>query len=176
MTKRHKIPLITPALMREHNACWTDRKLRSFLGKGRTLQSVLKDNSISHDERLWCALCPGVLDATTIRLFACVCAERLLPDWESRCPDDERPRVAIQTAIAFAMSGNYEKEEDEEAAKEELDLACEYALYAYNEAYGYFYLPSSVVAAAIAASDVNNPHRISTGDSKWQVKMLLKMI
>ncbi len=37
------------------------------------------------------------------RLFAADCAERVLPIFESRVKDDDRPRVAIEIARQFAM-------------------------------------------------------------------------
>lgn len=36
------------------------------------------------------------------RLFACDCAEHVLPIWEARYPDDARPRRAIEVARAYA--------------------------------------------------------------------------
>jgi hypothetical protein len=38
----------------------------------------------------------------TARLFACDCAERVLPIYEKRYPNDKRPRVAIETARRYA--------------------------------------------------------------------------
>jgi hypothetical protein len=49
----------------------------------------------------------------TARLFACDCAERVLPLFELAHPDDSRPRVAIETARRFA---NGEATSDELAA------------------------------------------------------------
>ena len=37
-----------------------------------------------------------------LRLFACDCAERVLPLFEAEFPDDNRPRQAIETARKFA--------------------------------------------------------------------------
>ena len=37
-----------------------------------------------------------------IRLFACDCAERVLPLYETNYPNDNRPRQAIETARRFA--------------------------------------------------------------------------
>ena len=48
------------------------------------------------------------------RLFACDCAEHVLPLFEKRHPDDKRPRKAIEIARRFA---------DGEATKEELAAA-----------------------------------------------------
>ena len=44
------------------------------------------------------------------RLFACDCAERVLPLFENESPDDKRPRLAIETARRFA---NGEATQDE---------------------------------------------------------------
>jgi hypothetical protein len=38
----------------------------------------------------------------TLRLFACDCAERVLPTFECKYPDDKRPRLAIETARRYA--------------------------------------------------------------------------
>lgn len=38
----------------------------------------------------------------TARLFACWCARDVLPIYEAECPDDKRPRVAIETAERYA--------------------------------------------------------------------------
>ena len=42
------------------------------------------------------------LDEKELRLFACDCAMRVLPMFEQHYPADERPRTAINTALAFA--------------------------------------------------------------------------
>jgi hypothetical protein len=48
------------------------------------------------------------------RLFAVWCAERVLPIFETRYPDDKRPRMAIETARRYANG---------EATKDELNRA-----------------------------------------------------
>jgi hypothetical protein len=50
----------------------------------------------------------------TARLFAADCAERVLPIFEARYPDDDRPRKAIETARKYARG---------EATNEELIAA-----------------------------------------------------
>lgn len=42
------------------------------------------------------------LDQAKLRLFACDCAERVLPAFERLYPDDQRPRKAIDTARLYA--------------------------------------------------------------------------
>ena len=48
------------------------------------------------------------------RLFACDCAERTLPIFEKKYPEDKRPRQAIEAARKFANG---------EATQKELDAA-----------------------------------------------------
>jgi len=54
------------------------------------------------------------------RLFACDCAERVLPLFEEKYPEDNRPRVAIKTARRYAMGQATEAERRaaESAARE----------------------------------------------------------
>ena len=54
-------------------------------------------------------------NGTLTRLFACECAERVVPLFELRYSDDKRPRAAIETARRFA---NGEATRDEMAAAE----------------------------------------------------------
>ena len=54
----------------------------------------------------------------TARLFACDCAERVLPIFERERPGDSRPRVAIETSRRFA---------DGEATQDELAAAMDAA-------------------------------------------------
>lgn len=53
-------------------------------------------------------------DDRVARLFACDCAERVLPIYERDYPDDKRPRHAVETARLFA---------DGKASDSELDAA-----------------------------------------------------
>lgn len=43
----------------------------------------------------------GAVDARVLRLFACDCAEHVLPIFERDQPDDDRPRLAIETTRAW---------------------------------------------------------------------------
>lgn len=57
-----------------------------------------------------------------LRLFACACARRALSRFESRYPDDKRPRHAIETAERF-VNGQATAEEMRHARA----AACAYA-------------------------------------------------
>ena len=54
------------------------------------------------------------LDESKLRLFACDCAEQVLPLFERDYPEDKRPRMAIEMARRFANG---------KATREELDAA-----------------------------------------------------
>jgi hypothetical protein len=58
----------------------------------------------------------------TARLFACDCAERVLPIYEKRYPDDKRPRVAVETARRYA-EGKATREERAAAGAAARDAA-----------------------------------------------------
>ena len=57
-------------------------------------------------------------DDKVARIFACWCAEQVLPIFEKKYPQDNRPRKAIETARLFAEG---------KASKEELASACDAA-------------------------------------------------
>jgi len=44
----------------------------------------------------------GKIDERTMRLYACDCAERVLPIFEAAYPRDKRPRLAIEAARGYA--------------------------------------------------------------------------
>jgi len=50
----------------------------------------------------WCVLHPEVIGEKRARLFACDFAERVLPIYEAKYPDDKRPRKAIAVSRKFA--------------------------------------------------------------------------
>ena len=74
--------IVTPALLREWGACWTDTAIAVHpLAKGATLATIAADESISLDDRMW-VLATAIwwIDERTDRdgaahLFAVDCAE-----------------------------------------------------------------------------------------------------
>ena len=62
-------------------------------------------------DTLWCLRATQQeSDALKVaRLFAIDCAERVLPIWEAKHPNDQRPRLAIQAAKDF-MAGKITRE------------------------------------------------------------------
>ena len=66
------------------------------------LNKVLKVCGL--DDALWCLRIVIEPADKEIRLFVCDCAERVLPIFETRYPDDKRPRQAIEASRKFANS------------------------------------------------------------------------
>lgn len=92
------------------------------------------------------------LDETKQRLFACDCAEQILPVFEQAFPQEKRPRLAIDTARRFALG---------EATKDEL-LAAETAADAAASATG--------TASGVGAWAVRN----AIGVAAWAAKDVAK--
>ena len=62
---------------------------------------------------LWLADAYGIdLDKPRLVTFAADCAERVLPKFEDRYPDDQRPRKAIEAARAWATCPSPETRAD----------------------------------------------------------------
>jgi hypothetical protein len=61
-------------------------------------------------DRLWVAIKGPWLDDRQRRLFAADCAERVLPLWEAKYPDDKRPRQTIEVARRYAEGRATEEE------------------------------------------------------------------
>jgi len=107
-----------------------------------------------------------------LRLFAADCAERALPIWEKKYPDDDRPLKAIKAARAFAKgkisfktviaarNAAYDAAYDAGAAA----AAAAYAATAAADA-----TAAAAVAAAYAAADAAAARK---KERKWQIKRL----
>ncbi len=103
------MPYTTFAKLHEHGACverycFLAQKLGGIPKYGKdtpiAFDRLLELNGL--DDTLW------ALRATTepcdklARLFACDCAERVLPIFENKYPEDKRPRQAVEVARRFA--------------------------------------------------------------------------
>jgi hypothetical protein len=96
---------------------------------------------------LWLASAFGVeLDKPRLVTFAADCAERVLPKFEARYPDDQRPRKAIEAARAWVTCPSPETQQQARAA-----YAAAYA--AYDAAYAADDAAYAAYAAAYAADD-----------------------
>ena len=99
--------------LREWDACADGYEFS--VRSGATTLAQLWDKLERPDWMLWLADKKGLkLDEKGLRLFACECAEQLLPIYEKAYPKDDRPRRAIETARRYANG---------EATLEELDAA-----------------------------------------------------
>src|SRR3990167_8191218 len=108
----------TFTLLRKANACTEGyKKLAKHLG-GVTkygadtpiaLLTILDSNGLS--DTLWCLRATQQeADALIVaRLFAIDCPERVLPVFEAKYPNDQRPRQAIQAAKDY-MAGKITRE------------------------------------------------------------------
>lgn len=145
-TKQKRAPardVITYAFVMSHQPCWSEG-LRALLGKGKTLRQCLDVPGVSDADKIWLATRKGACSERVQRLFAAACAERVLPLYEARFPDDERVRVAIQTAVRFALG---------HATTKELRSAAVAAAAAYDAvAAAAAYAAVAVAAAAAAAA------------------------
>jgi hypothetical protein len=109
---------------------------------------------IPAQDRLWAVLREDCVDDRTLRLFACDCAERVLPLYEAEYPDDDRPRKAIETARRYADG---QATEDELAAARAAARAAD--------------LVADLVAAGAAAGAAD-----SAAEREWQVNHLIEML
>jgi hypothetical protein len=113
---------ITLDKLKEWEACYydefrsdvmdADEMLLRWSG-GRESMSALEVmdlDVVSVEDRLWVATRMQVLSRRDRRLFACDCAERVLPIYEEQHPGDSRPREAIEVARRFARGKATQKE------------------------------------------------------------------
>ncbi len=113
--------------IREHSPCSTGwSKLLKSLDKTHAddeplaLEHILDSNGL--DDALWALRAVKGHDKD-LRLFACQCARLVLPIFEEKYPEDDRPRKAIKAAESFAL-GQIDKAELAKAAR------AAYAVYA----------------------------------------------
>jgi len=97
-------------------------------------------------------------DDRTARLFACDCAERALPLFESERPDDNRPREAIEVARRYANG---------EATNEELTAAADASWAASWDAAWNAARAAAWNAARVAAWAAWNEARAATWAATW---------
>lgn len=115
----------------------------------------------------------------TAVLFACDCAERVLPLFEREYPDDQRPRQAIETARKW-VHGKATLEEVQAAADAAYTAyaaayaanAAAYAAYAANAA-----ADAAAYAAANAAYAAHAAHAAAyVAEKEWQQKRLMEYV
>lgn len=91
-----------------------DRVRLEELFAGREVVSALDilNMPISADDKLWAALRIDLIEENSLHLLACDFAEVVLPLWEEKYPDDDRPRAVIEAKRAWVASEISDRELD----------------------------------------------------------------
>jgi len=126
-----------------------------------------------------------------LAIWAADCAERVLPYFEKRYPEDNRPRRAIEAARVWAQTGVFKMADVRNtalaahaAAREvEEGNAARSAARAAGQALGTAHVPGHAIAAAIyAATAVRDATNSSDADAatakerNWQYQHLLELV
>ncbi|MCJ7506680.1 hypothetical protein MUP05_09480 [Candidatus Bathyarchaeota archaeon] len=125
-----------------------------------------------------------------LAVWAADCAERVLPYFEERHPEDNRPRKAIEAARGWAQTGVFKMADVRKAAlaahaaarEVEEDNAARSAARAAGQALATAHVPSHAIAAAVyAATAVRDATNSSDADAatlkerSWQYQHLLEL-
>jgi hypothetical protein len=109
-----------------HFACNKGRNWALATGCA-TMTELWRRADMRIEWRVWIATRPGVLDSTTLRLFACWCAQQVL-----HLATDERSRRAVDVAVRYAVGAATESELAD--ARDSARLAAYKATYAMPDA------------------------------------------
>jgi len=130
----------------------TPAQLLRYLYQAQTICEVIPHGEVLIDDEKCCTVGPiEILEPLNwneriARLFAADCAEHVLRRFEKACPNDDRPRKAIEAARKFA-NGEISVSALERASDAAYNAANAAYAAAYNAAYNAAY------AAAYAAAD-----------------------
>jgi hypothetical protein len=145
--------------------------------------------SIAHKDEEMLALIKNT-DQQTLAVWAIDCAERVLPYFEEKYPEDHRPRNAIETLQAWLKSGVFKMAVirkaslDSHAAAREVgeDNAARSAARAAGQAVATAHVPSHAYGPAIYAQQaihrVTNPSEADAAVAKeraWQYQHLFDL-
>jgi hypothetical protein len=132
----------------------------------------------------------GKTGQKTLGIWACDCAERALPCFENKYPQDDRPRLAIKAGRAWVKTGVFRMADIRKialaahAAAREVkdDTAARSAARAAAHALATAHVPTHAVAAAIYAAtavrDAVEPANAEIATDKereWQLQHLLNL-
>ncbi|HQK63115.1 MAG TPA: hypothetical protein PLV67_06010 [Methanofastidiosum sp.] len=92
---------------REQLVQWLNARIFVAETDGELIESTDHEKWVARKVRLVSEI---AWDERTARLFACDCAEHVLHLYEKNCPNDTRPRKAIETARAYAEGKSTEEE------------------------------------------------------------------
>ena len=132
----------------------------------------------------------GKTDHKTLAVWACDCAERALPYFESKYPKDDRPRLAIEAGREWMKTGVFKMADVRKSAlaahaaarEANDDDAARSAARAAGHALATAHVPTHAVAAAIYAAtavrDAVEPANAGTAtneEREWQLQHLLNL-
>jgi len=152
-----KLPIRTIGDIRNESPCYDPSKYLPEDWQGTALD-ILRVEDCPAVDRLWVVLREEWVDDATLRLFACDCAERVLPLLEKKFPDDKRPRQAIEVARRYAEG---------DATDEEL-RAAQMAAWAAATEVSWAARATGWAAAAEVAADVGARSARAAG-AEWAV-------
>ena len=124
-------------------------------------------------------------DQKKLALWAADCAEHVLPFFEEKFPDDDRPRKAIEACRSWAVTGVFNMAvirkaslDSHAAAREaEKDSAACYAARAAGQAVATAHVPTHCMGAAVyaiksVAAQSGNPDDGLIREREWQLQRL----
>ena len=168
---------------RDNNACEANyQRFAKFKGgdtrwgmnKPFPVLEVLENNGF--DDALWALRCcePQEERDKLSRLFACDCAERVLPLFEKESPEDKRPRYAIEVSRRFA---NREATQSELAAARDAAEAAGWAA-GWDAAWAAAEVAARVAAAVAARVAVWVAAGVAGRDAEreWQTQHLREVL
>jgi len=82
-----------------------ERVAELFAGRETLSPRDIMALDIPATDRFWALARPAFLSKESLHLLACTIAEDMLPFFEDECPDDKRPRRAIETKRAWLRGG-----------------------------------------------------------------------
>lgn len=130
------------------------------------------------------------VDQKTLALWAIDCTERVLPYFESHRPDDNRPRQAIETLLAWLETGVFSMKVvrkaalDSHAAARDVgeDNAARSAARAAGQALGTAHVPEHAMGAAMyalqaihRATEASQAYEAVIKERDWQYSHLLQL-
>ena len=129
-------------------------------------------------------------DQKSLATWAADCAERVLPFFEKACPDDDRPRMALEACRAWVRTGVFKMADIRRASLDahaaardakENDAAC-FAARAAGQAVATAHVPRHAFGAAYyalkvaAAAKPGNAEAAVAKELKWQTRHLPKKL
>jgi Imm-5 like putative immunity protein len=130
-------------------------------------------------------------DHRTLATWALDCAERVLPLFESRYPEDKRPRAAIETGRAWVKTGVFRMAVIRKAALDSHSAArkvghddpARSAARAAGQAVAAAHVPTHALAAAVYAATAIRDSKLpadayaaTAKERVWQLRHLKKML